>query len=66
VFIPPPILDSEYKEAMTATISERTPTKRDKDLIHSALNQNFVFATLEEEHISLLISRMKLYELGPE
>lgn len=56
--------NDEYFEASTAIVSDKKKAGKDIELIKRALNQNFVFTTLDPEQIEVIISKMRHYQVG--
>lgn len=52
-------------DAPNSLMTEKPLSIQDFEFISQALNRNFIFTSLHEEHQSLLISRMKHYSLAP-
>ncbi|OMJ87851.1 hypothetical protein SteCoe_10333 [Stentor coeruleus] len=53
-------------DAPNAVITERLKTKKDIELINSALNRHFIFTSLPEENRAMIIDRMRNYALNPK
>ena len=66
-----PVIDTRKqgpieKDAPSAVISDKPKTKKDIELINSALNKHFIFAGLAEENRAQLIERMMHFLLEPK
>ena len=57
-------LSSVDTDAPSAVRTEKAKTKKDIELINSALNKHFIFTSLAEDNRTALIERMKHYALN--